>query len=281
MSYVSEEQSVENIENNENIDSFIETSYESFDEIDSNDEAQDQEEGIEEMEIENYGDTQYVDMLSDFLLELREEFKVSGVGCTYVATRLADFMQLAVELKMSTVKSFMDERGYTTESLQNQINNKKSILCDSAQKFSSMKNLDNYISSKRHFVAPEEITLGHNHSTNKIDTYEYVPILRTLQTITEKDDVLAHIFKEEDEESTPSSSLITNFRDGSIFKNSIFFQENPTALQINLYVDEFVPCNKLGNKVKKGKITAVYFTLGNIPRKYRSRLKDIHLVILY
>ena len=51
-------------------------------------------------------------------------------------------------------------------------------------------------------------------------------------------------------------------------------------MQIMLYCDEFVCANPLGNKVKKCKISALYFVLRNIPRKKRSILSSINLVIL-
>ena len=47
-----------------------------------------------------------------------------------------------------------------------------------------------------------------------------------------------------------------------------------------LYCDEFVCANPLGNKVKKYKISAIYFVLGNLPSKKRSMLSSINLAIL-
>ena len=48
-----------------------------------------------------------------------------------------------------------------------------------------------------------------------------------------------------------------------------------------MYHDDFRVSNPLGNKIKKQKISAFYFALENIPAKYRSRLKDIQLALLF
>ena len=47
-----------------------------------------------------------------------------------------------------------------------------------------------------------------------------------------------------------------------------------------LYHGDFGVSNPLGNKVKKYKTSAFYFCLGNIPSKYKARVKDIQLAIL-
>lgn len=52
------------------------------------------------------------------------------------------------------------------------------------------------------------------------------------------------------------------------------------CFQIILHYDDFNVVNPLGNKVSKYKLSAFYFVVGNISNKFRSRLKDIHLVLL-
>ena len=55
---------------------------------------------------------------------------------------------------------------------------------------------------------------------------------------------------------------------------------NPNILEICMYHDDFGMFNQLGNKTHKHKISAFYFVLGNLPFEYRSRLNDIHLIVL-
>lgn len=220
-------------------------------------------------------DESYEDLVAEFLLEMREEYKCTGVGCSFVATRITDFINLALNRKKNDILKKLNEIGIDNQSLVETIKEDEVELTEAFQRFSKMKNLDNFIASKQYFNDPIEDILGYDIITNKKDSCIYVPILKTLEIICSKDDVLAHVM------GTTSDDVISSFKDGSLFRDSDFFMKNPTALQVNLYCDEFVPVNKLGNKTRKHKVTGVYFTLGNIPRKNRSRLKDINLVMLF
>ena len=48
--------------------------------------------------------------------------------------------------------------------------------------------------------------------------------------------------------------LMNDYCDGEFFKRNPIFQEDPCALQIQLYYDELELCNPLGSKVKKHKL---------------------------
>lgn len=58
------------------------------------------------------------------------------------------------------------------------------------------------------------------------------------------------------------------------------FHNNPSALQIMLFFDEFTAVNPLGHQLKNYKIGGFYMLLGNLPPKYRSQLYCIQLVAL-
>ncbi|KAJ8021238.1 hypothetical protein HOLleu_38381 [Holothuria leucospilota] len=68
--------------------------------------------------------------------------------------------------------------------------------------------------------------------------------------------------------------------DGSLFAGSEIFSKDPNALQIQPYYDDFEIVNPIGTYTKKHKLSACYFTLGNIRPKFRSKLKLIQLVWL-
>ena len=54
------------------------------------------------------------------------------------------------------------------------------------------------------------------------------------------------------------SLLVGDYCDGELFLNSELFQEDPCALQIQLYYDEVEVCNPIGSKAKKHKLGKVY-----------------------
>ena len=44
--------------------------------------------------------------------------------------------------------------------------------------------------------------------------------------------------------------FIGDYCDGELFQKNVLFQEDPTALQIQLYYDELEVCNPLGSVVQ-------------------------------
>ena len=48
-----------------------------------------------------------------------------------------------------------------------------------------------------------------------------------------------------------NNGLLADFYDGELFCTNRLFQEDPAALQVQLYFDELEVCNPLGSKAKK------------------------------
>ena len=72
---------------------------------------------------------------------------------------------------------------------------------------------------------------------------------------------------------------LRTFKDGTAYRRNELFPLDKNSSQLVLYHD-FGSVNPLGNKISKYKESAFYFTLGNIPAKYRSRLNNKNLVLL-
>lgn len=67
----------------------------------------------------------------------------------------------------------------------------------------------------------------------------------------------------------------------SYFKTRPLFSKQQTALQIQMYYDEFETANPLGSKRGIHKIGALYFVLRNLPPNFNSAVMNIHLVALF
>jgi len=65
--------------------------------------------------------------------------------------------------------------------------------------------------------------------------------------------------------------------EGAYFQSDDFFQRHPNALRFGLYTDDFEIVNPIGSHRRIHKITAVYWTLLNIPVEHRSKLRVIQL----
>ena len=113
--------------------------------------------------------------------------------------------------------------------------------------------------------------IEYDHETKKVDSIQYIPILSSLICLLQHEDVLGTIFSVQ---GLPDTETIDTFNKGYGFKKNLLFSTSNHHLQINLYQDDFDVTNPFGNKVKK-------FCLGNIPSKYRAKVKDLQLAILY
>jgi len=60
----------------------------------------------------------------------------------------------------------------------------------------------------------------------------------------------------------------------------LLFGQDPQALILHCYYDDFQVTNPLGSKTKKHKIGAFYFNLGNLRPQFRSVINMIQLVAL-
>lgn len=63
--------------------------------------------------------------------------------------------------------------------------------------------------------------------------------------------------------------------DGYNFVSDEFIQQNPDALVISMYTDDFEIVNPIGSHRKRHKITAFYRMLQNLLAKYKSKLNSI------
>ena len=214
--------------------------------------------------------------VAHMLLEAREEYKMSTSSSQFLCQETQKLIDLDRAVTFKKMLPYLK-----TDLNVNKHNNLQSLLNSFSQvsqafgKFSTGKCLDNYISNKEHFVRPTEIQLGFNPVKCVSETYQYIPIFKTLDVLLKHEDVLAQIFKQR-----PDSEILSCYRDGDVFKNHPLFSTNKQSLQINIYDDEFVIVNPLGNKTKKYKILAFYFTLGNFDTNINSKLYSIQLLLL-
>ena len=66
-----------------------------------------------------------------------------------------------------------------------------------------------------------------------------------------------------------------------IFDGSSFTQDQSSlTLYLQLYIDEFEPCNPIGANCSQHKLTAGYCSILNLPSRYRLREENIFLGIL-
>ena len=118
---------------------------------------------------------------------------------------------------------------------------------------------------KDHFqlVEPVELRINKVHD-RKSETYQYIPILKSIKALLGQEDILAEVLNPH----TSQDEFMSDYCDGSNFKSHPLFGSDARNLQIQLYCDDFQGSNPLGNRIRKCKISAFYFVLGNISPKF-------------
>lgn len=138
---------------------------------------------------------------------------------------------------------------------------------DSTLKFNS------YIASNFPFIAPCQYLLV-NHDANS--KYDYIPMTDLLKAVISRPEVYEQIKK--DQHCNHSSHVLYDACDGERHKNRETSRE--LVLHLQMYIDEFELCNPIGAKRGKHKLSAVYFTIGNLPKRYRNLDNTVFLCML-
>jgi hypothetical protein len=136
------------------------------------------------------------------------------------------------------------------------------------------------------YIKPVEVKLGQVKLNRKvsgkyrlqdIDACGYcVPFLLQLQQLLCMPEVRMCLMDNEGN----SCAHMCEVADGLKFVSDDYIQMHPNALVISLYSDEFEIVNPIGSHRKKHKITAFYWTLQNLPAKFKSKLSAIQLLAL-
>lgn len=133
-------------------------------------------------------------------------------------------------------------------------------------------------------IQPREVDLGHRIEEYYVGTelrrqkisehFQYVSILKTLTEVMKTNNIRNVLMREKYSED----GKIRSFLDGTKYKSFNFFKDNPNALRITLYFDEFEVVNPLGSKVGIHKVGGFYWSIQNFPLWINSKLKNIFLM---
>ena len=132
-------------------------------------------------------------------------------------------------------------------------------------------------------IQPQEVILGSKY-VNKSGIIKRVQMrgyivpfkenIRNLLHMPEIFDFVRHPY-------VSKTEFMYDVCDGNEVKSIDLFSTNPSALQIILNCDDLEIVNPLGSKIqKKHKVCVFYYTLGNIPPEYRSKLHSIQLLAI-
>ncbi len=140
---------------------------------------------------------------------------------------------------------------------------------DLQHEFRSYYLLDKYIKDTPAFkyIPPTEVKLGEEEKC----TFQYISIVDTLLTIIQDPGFCP--------EKPSEDGMLRGVKDGSVYAENIYFQNNKDAFTIELYSDAVELSNPLGASRGKHKIVNVYFTLAELPKGIRSKTENKFLVM--
>lgn len=103
---------------------------------------------------------------------------------------------------------------------------------------------DSFVKKMLPFVEPVAYDFGFNRSGKRC-TFVYVPILRSIQELLKRPDILHKVMHVE----PGRQGVYSSFRDGSTYKENRDDEDDCLQLHITLYIDEWETVNPLGTKL--------------------------------
>lgn len=212
--------------------------------------------------------------LAIFALYLQEKHVVQKCVQTDVIYGVETLLTFFQSSFTEIFEKWLEENGINVNTLPLSMFSEDYLFDQCFRAVNTPYKLEKYCIEHLNLIESVECTLRVEENGKK-HTYQYVPLLNTLKLILQDQSTLEHIISR----NAADSGSLEDFCDGTIFKGSHWGSEE-FFLRLHLYNDEFEIVNPLGSRKSLHKISAFYFTLGNIHPKYRSNLKHIHLSIL-
>jgi len=234
---------------------------------------------VDEMETEVDNNT--IDCSeSTFLLKLKAGHRLSqnavaDVMCATKELFKSKMRQLQCELQINGVSAVDNTSGVHTDNMFSGLETEHLQVKAFEQQLGYIKPLKVRLGSFR-----QNCRIGCKYVVKNQPIYGYtVPFMKQLVQLLSMPEVHQHIHYF-CSNSRADGSEMSAVHEGRAFESNEFFQTHPNALRFGLYTDDFEIVNPIGSHRRKHKITAVYWTLLNIPVEHRSKVRVIQLCAL-
>ena len=194
--------------------------------------------------------------LALFYLKLQSKYLLSSSVVQDICQEFQNIHSLGFSHCIENLTSSLTGLNIPEEKIREVLNDMKSsdifMNCNSGPLRSEYCR-NTYFKERFNHVQPQSYVLGRNVQ-NRSCSFQYVPILETLETLLGDDSVWKEYKSTELPVNQGTESGRHHYRDitdGAAFKNNILFKEKPNSLKIILYQDVFEMCNPLGSSRKK------------------------------
>ncbi|XP_034237354.1 uncharacterized protein LOC117642862 [Thrips palmi] len=212
--------------------------------------------------------------VAQFYQKLEYKHMVPASVTQVISVEMKTMMMDLQRCMLSSLNSALGNEGLSVDSISRIVD---SVKADSNNIFEVWRTLrTTYMRKKFYennfcFVEPLKLPLPNG------STFYYIPLAQTIKAAFRNKSWSFGVSSS----SQPHSGLYKDFKDGSAFKENIFFQENPDALPLILYQDAFQCVCPIGPaKNLKHKILGIYLAFGNLPPEVRFKKGSIQLVAL-
>lgn len=185
-----------------------------------------------------------------------------------------------------TMKRVISMNGSKSMQSVNDIQSRlKKTIVDNASAYKRKQKIEN----NKLYVPPQEKAIGFkwvqivDKVTGRIErnykqnTFLFIPPSATIEALFVDPNFKKMYFERR---HLCEAGIYRDYCCGSYFQQNQFFKDNPNALILQLYTDDFEPCDALKSKAGKHKVCAFYMIIRNMPKKLQSKIKNIHLVAL-
>lgn len=166
-------------------------------------------------------------------------------------------------------------------------------LIDTIQSNDSEFKRNKQIEKNNTFVPPVEKAIGYkwaqkfDEKSGKIErmyvqnTFQVILPSSTIRSLfTNPDFVNMYLECVNNKQHACEENVYRDYCCGTNFRQTELFKNNPNAMQIMLYTDDFEPCEALKPKAGIHKKCGFYMVIRNMPKKFQSKLSNIFLVAI-
>lgn len=185
-----------------------------------------------------------------------------------------------------------ENNGYTTsESIEMAMR----YVCAELRKYDNAYKRQKQVESRPNYVKPQEFAIGTHFEMKRLKNCNvsvprclqskgyYIPITQTVRSLFLNNEAFRNVYMKyngSEPDHVCEEGVYRGFCCGSVFKENALYKKHPNSLQIRIASDDFEIANPLGPSSKVQKLTAVYFSIQNVPAEFLSKLNNIHVVAL-
>ena len=142
---------------------------------------------------------------------------------------------------------------------------------------------EKFIKENFPFNSPVEVILNPDlmKKGQSKESFQYISIKHGVKILFEDPTFQKVLEKSRNEERNPSDEdLMKELKDGSLLKSIPYYQQHPESYCGLLYSDAVEIVSPLGSSRGRHKILQMFWSLGDLPKQFRSRVDNINLCVI-